>query len=69
MYEKTEAITSTSALQTLPLLMTVKQAAEVTGVSQKHIRDQFNAGTIKGCRIGQAIRINRDQFLSQCGLA
>ena len=68
-YSPTVAVTDMASVAKYPVLMTVHQAAELSGVSDKHIRDQFNKGNIAGCRIGQAIRINRDAYLAQLGLA
>ena len=67
-YTKTEPITSTDRLESLPLLLIVRQAAEVGGWSEKHVRDQLAKGHIRGCKLGQSWRVNRDEFLQQVGL-
>jgi excisionase family DNA binding protein len=68
MYKRAGNVIDMSELNSLPILLTVHQAAKIGSVSEKHIRDQFNKGNIAGCRIGQAIRINRDAYLTQLGL-
>ena len=67
-YVKTRAIHDHKAIDALPVLMTVRQAAEVGGWSEKHVRDQLIKGGIKGCKLGQSWRVHRDAFLAQLGL-
>lgn len=67
-YAKAKPITSTKQIETLPVLMTVRQAAEVGGWSEKHIRYLLATGGIKGCKLGQSWRVHRDAFLEQLGL-
>ena len=52
----------------LPVMLDVKTAAEIWDGSQKFIRDQLRKGVIRGTKLGGSWRINRDEFLEQCGL-
>ena len=56
-------------IESLPLLLDVKTAAKLANVTPKHLYNLLNNGTIKGCKIGHACRINRDSFLAFIGLA
>ena len=58
-----------STIESLPLLMDVKTAADIANVTPKHIYSLLNKGAIKGCKLGKAVRINRDAFLAYIGLA
>ena len=68
-YRKTEAVTDHTAIDSLPILMTVRQAASVGGWSEKFLRDELVKGHVKGCKLGQSWRVHRDAFLAQLGLA
>lgn len=50
---------------TLPLLLTVKQAADLLNVSTQHVRDLCANGKIKSVKVGSAWRIGRDALLEQ----
>lgn len=52
----------------LPLLLNVKQAAELLNVSDKHVRDLCAAGKIKAVLVGHAWRVGRDALLEQFGI-
>jgi excisionase family DNA binding protein len=62
-------ITTFEELEHLPLLLTVSEAVQVSGLSEAHVRRQLRTGAIRGSKIGEAWRINRDEFLAMCGLA
>ena len=59
-YEPTRAATSCEGL---PLMLTCQQAAEVAGVSRKHVRNLLAKGELRGVRLGTAWRIPRDAFM------
>ena len=67
--ETQHRITTFEELHKLPLLLTVAEATAISGLSEAHVRRQLRTGAIKGSRIGEAWRINRDEFLAMCGLA
>lgn len=52
----------------LSVLINVPTAARIYGCSEKNIRAKLASGEIAGCKIGGSWRINRDEFLRQCGL-
>ncbi len=64
-YEPTRAATS---IEGLPVMLSCEQAAQVAGVSRKHIRNLLAAGELHGIRLGTAWRIPRDAFLQGIGL-
>lgn len=59
---------STSDPRLLPLLLSVRQAAELLNVSEKHVRDLCRDGTIRSVRVGSSWRIGRDALLEQFGI-
>lgn len=59
---------SASDPRLLPLLLSVRQAAELLNVSEKHIRDLCRDGTIRSVRVGSSWRIGRDALLEQFGI-
>lgn len=64
-----DAGASTSDPRTLPLLLTVRQAAELLNVSEKHVTVLCRKGEIKAVRVGSAWRIGRDALLAQYGIS
>lgn len=52
----------------LPLLLNVRQAAEILNVSEKHVRDLCLDGTIRSVRVGRPWRIGGDSLLEQYGV-
>lgn len=56
---------STADPRSLPLLLNVKQAAELLNVSDKYVRDLCAAGKIKAVRVGSVWRVGRDALLEQ----
>ena len=52
----------------LPLLLTVNEAASITGVTGKHIRYLLSENLLKGCKLGGTWRVNRDALLTMAGL-
>lgn len=50
---------------TLPLLLTVKQAADLLNVSPHHVRNLCANGKIRSVKVGSKWRIGRDAFLEQ----
>lgn len=63
----TPTIPATS-VEGLPLMLSCEQAAQVAGVSRKHIRNLLIRGELRGVRLGMAWRIPRDAFLQAVGL-
>lgn len=63
-----EADASTADPRALPLLLNVRQAAELLNVSEKHVRDLCLDGTIRSVRVGRPWRIGRDSLLEQFGI-
>ncbi|RVU97167.1 DNA-binding protein [Coriobacteriales bacterium OH1046] len=59
---------STADPHVLPLLLNVRQAAEILNVSEKHVRDLCLDGTIRSVRVGRSWRIGRDSLLEQYGI-
>lgn len=59
---------STSDPLLLPLMLNVRQAAELLNVSEKHVRDLCQDGTIRSVRVGRSWRIGRDALLEQFGI-
>ena len=53
----------------LPLLLTVREAAGLMGVTPKHVRALLAKGVLTGVRIGGCWRVNRDALLTSVGLA
>lgn len=53
----------------LPLMLDAKTCGQIAGTTAKCIRDQLAAGRIKGTKVGNSWRVNRDEFLTQMGLA
>ena len=66
---ETNRITSFAELERLPLLLTVSEAVQISGLSEAHVRRQLRTGAIRGSKIGEAWRVLRDPFLKMCGLA
>jgi excisionase family DNA binding protein len=64
-----DAGASTSDPRTLPLLLTVRQAAELLNVSEKHVTVLCRRGEIKAARVGSTWRIGRDALLTQYGIS
>lgn len=54
--------------RTLPLLLTVQQAAELLNVSDRHVRRLCELGEIRSTKVGNALRIGRDALLEQYGI-
>ena len=67
--EPQHRITSLEELEHLPLLLTVSEAVQISGLSEAHVRRQLRTGAIRGSKIGEAWRVLRDPFLKMCGLA
>lgn len=63
----TPTIPATSA-DGLPIMLSCEQAAQVAGVSRKHIRNLCARGELRAVRLGMAWRIPRDAFLQSVGL-
>lgn len=63
-----DASASTADPLALPLLLNVRQAAELLNVSEKHVRDLCLDGTIRSVRVGRSWRIGRDSLLEQFGI-
>ena len=63
-----DASASTADPRALPLLLNVRQAAELLNVSEKHVRDLCLDGTIRSVRVGRSWRIGRDSLLEQFGI-
>ena len=53
----------------LPMLLDVRTAAQLAGVTPKHIRVLLRNGEIRGIQLGGAWRVNRDAYLAQLGIA
>lgn len=53
----------------LPVLMSTKQTAALTGTTDKFVRDMCANGGFKAVKLGGVWRVNRDALLAQCGLA
>lgn len=54
--------------EVLPQLMSVSQAADVLGVSQRHVARLCERGKIKAVKIGRLWRVNRDALAVQCSI-
>lgn len=54
--------------ENLPQLMSVRQAAGVLGVSQRHVARLCERGEIKAVKIGRLWRVNRDALAAQCSI-
>lgn len=57
--------TTTSAARAL---MTPREAAELAGVSERHIRKLCERGELRAVKLGRAWRVNRAAFLALCGI-
>ena len=64
-YEPTKAATSYS---NLPVMLNVKQCAELGGWSRKHVNNMLNSGALKGVKLGNSWRVARDYYLGFLGL-
>lgn len=49
-------------------LMTPREAAEIAGVSERHIRKLCERGELRAVKLGKAWRVNRAAFLALCGI-
>lgn len=58
----------TSLRDTLPPLLSKRQAAEIAGVNESTIRRMCERGELTCCRFGNRWRINRDALLAYAGL-
>lgn len=63
-----DADASTADPRTLPLLLSISQAAELLNVSKRHVSNLCVAGKIKCVKVGNAWRIGRDALLAQFGI-
>lgn len=55
--------------ETLPALLTTKQAARLLGVTTRTVTRLCERGEIKAVRVASLWRVNRDALLEQYGLA
>lgn len=65
----TVPISPTIDPDTLPAMLTLKQAASICGCSEHHLFNLVKRGEIRGVRLGRAWRIPTRDFLTLCGLA
>ena len=56
-------------MEETPKLLTVKQAAELAQVSDKHIRDLCAEGAFKAVKVGELWRINTESYFRYLGLS
>ncbi len=53
---------------TMPPLLTVKEAAAIARVTEKHIRHLFSEGAFKARKVGGVWRVNTESFMAYVGL-
>lgn len=53
----------------LPMMLDISTAAAIRNNSYRFILNKCVSGEIKANKIGTSWRINRNEFLRQCGLA
>lgn len=58
----------TAVPDSLPVLLTTREAAGLLGVTPKHVRSLLAEGVLAGARIGGTWRVNRDALLIMAGL-
>lgn len=45
------------------------EASRILDVSEKHVRDEFHRGSLPGCMVGRAIRLNRRAVYEMAGIS
>lgn len=53
----------------MPILLNVKQAAQILGCSPRTVTRMCEGGKLKHCRAGNMYRINRNALLEYAGLS
>lgn len=59
-----DAIAQAKSFDHLPIILTLKQAAEVLAVDRRTLYSQIRSGKLRAFKIGNSYRLERDALLS-----